>query len=84
MRAPNTGKTAFALPKKSIQATATHLIYDGNKVSALAQLRSERVGSLPLLRALKQEWPCDCHCCEYPRCSQPSHQLQQLHPHRTS
>ena len=55
--------------------SAAHLINHGNKVSTLLQLRCERVSSLPLLGALKQEWSRDCHCCENPRRSQPSHQL---------
>ena len=72
-----------ALPCTWVLASAAHLIYQGDKVSTLLQLRCESVSSLPLLGALEKEWSCHCHCRKDPRCSQPSHQLQQLHPHRT-
>jgi len=60
----------------ALEASVGHLINYGHKMAALPQLHSEVISSLPLLRALKQEWPRHCHCCEDTRCSQPSHQLQ--------
>lgn len=65
-----TFKMGIAGPCGDRENGAAHLIYHSNKVSTLSQLRRERVSSLPLLGALEQEWPRDCHCCEYSRCSQ--------------
>ena len=74
---------ASAWPGSWTLASVTCLIYQGDKVSTLLQLRRESVSSLSLPGALKMEWLGHCNCREDPRCSQPSHQLQKLHPHRT-